>query len=238
VIPELAHRTVLGLLRRRAEMCARRDSRINLRVNEFSIVSDDCWGGEIYRLTNSPFASPFIGMIITPRNYMRILRDLPAALKSSLVQLERSSDADAEHERQQFPLGPYPVGLLVDVDAEILFMHYASWDEAYDKWLRRRGRVNLDDPLIKIGTHRNSARGVDQVALREFARLPFTRKLAVAESPVARINTAVSPYHYDTLTRLHHGATRFDHVAWLNGSDGQVSPMQRWGRTVKYGGWR
>ena len=219
-------------------MFARREARARLRAGSFSIVADDCWGGEIYRLTGRPFATPFIGVAIAGPCFMRILRDLPAALASELVPVDRSRYPDAERDRQRFPRGPFPVGVLAEVDAEILFMHYGSWDDAHEAWMRRRKRVDVADPLIKIGTHPGRPGAVDSELLAEIARLPFRRKLVLADAPVPSVNTALAPYHEDAVVRLHRGAARFDHVAWLNGGDGQVSPAQRALRTLKYAGWR
>lgn len=233
----LARRAGRAVLRHRAELFAQREARDNLWVAGFSIISDDCWGGELYRLTDKPFSTPFIGVAIRAPSYMNILRNLPAALLSPLVQLETSRYADAERERQAFPKGPFPVGLLTDVDAEISFMHYAAWSDAHAKWMRRRERVNLLDPLIKIGTHRGQPDSADAGTLAEFARLPFARKLVVSDRPVASLNTALAPYHYDAVVRLHAGASRFDHVDWLNGGDGQPSPVQRASRALRFGGW-
>jgi uncharacterized protein (DUF1919 family) len=231
-------RAMQVVLRRRAMVLAVREARTRLRCDSFSIISDDCWGGELYRLTGIAFATPFIGVIVPAPSYIRILQNLRVALSSDLVQLEASRYPHAEAERQAYGPGPYPVGLLTDVDAEVLFMHYGSWREAHSAWMRRRDRVCLTDPLVKIGTHRGCAADPGTEILTAFASLPFRRKLVVSHSPVAKVNTAISTYRPDAVVRLHSGTARFDHIDWLNGGSGQVTRAHRALRVVKYGGWR
>lgn len=42
----------------------------------------------------------------------------------------------------------YPIGLLDDI--EIHFLHYKSEKEAYEKWNRRKQRINYDNLFIKF----------------------------------------------------------------------------------------
>jgi uncharacterized protein (DUF1919 family) len=224
-------RLVRGALRRRAEAFALRDARRRLRNESFSIVSDDCWGGEIYRLTGAKVMSPFVGLGVPMPCFLKILRDLPRAMASDLVQIDTSRYDEVERSRER--LGPFPMGLLADVDAEILFLHYPSWDVAYRRWMRRRERVDLANPFVKLTRHPNRLHELQE----EFARLPYQRKVVVSEARVPSVNTWIAPFSEDAVARLHRGAVHFDHIDWLNGGTGQVSTVRRLGRIVKYGGW-
>src|SRR2546430_15876081 len=101
-----ARRLARGALRRRAEMSAHREPHKRLRSQTFSIVSDDCWGGEVYKLTGAPFATPFIGLYIIAPSYLKILRDLPTALTSELVQTKASRYPEVEQVRKD--VRPFP----------------------------------------------------------------------------------------------------------------------------------
>ena len=59
------HSISVGALRRRAEWFARREATRRL-TEPFSIVSDDCWGGELYTLAGRPFLTPFVGLFHRP----------------------------------------------------------------------------------------------------------------------------------------------------------------------------
>jgi uncharacterized protein (DUF1919 family) len=122
--------------------------------------------------------------------------------------------------------------VLEDIDAEIAFMHYASWRTAREKWLTRRERVDSERLLVKITLP------PQHPLLDQFASLPYERKLLVSDKPSRLVNTAVSPPLDDAVTRTHAGASRFDHIAWLNGGSGQLTSVGRLIRELKFGGWR
>lgn len=42
-----------------------------------------------------------------------------------------------------------PVGLIND-DVEVIFLHYHSKEEAYEKWMRRSARVNFNNLIVKF----------------------------------------------------------------------------------------
>src|SRR2546423_1239896 len=176
---------IRGGLRRRAEWFGRRDAARRLTGKEFSIVSDDCWGGELYQLADRPFLTPFIGLFVAPHCYLRILDDLEITLRSTLVEVGISRYPELEQARRY---EKYPLGLLPDVDAEVHFLHYTSFRDARDKWLRRRERIRADKLFVKFGPpHDDSAASLVGV----FAKLPYEHKLVVDDRAFPSVRTTL-----------------------------------------------
>ncbi len=223
-----------GALRRRAEWFARREAIRCLGATVFSIISDDCWGGELYRLARRPFLTPFVGLFVPTECFLTVVESLETALRSDVIELSCSRYPHLERQRVETD-GGYPLGLLVDVDAELHFMHYPSFQDAREKWLRRRERVRMDALFLKIRPpHSLSADAI----VERFARLPYERKLVVADRPFSSVTTAVVPHHEDSVVQLHAGAVRFDPIEWLSGGTGEVRRRNRLLRTLKFAGWR
>jgi len=50
--------------------------RLRYNGNEFSIISNNCWGGAIYQSLHRPYLSPFAGIFLMAPCYLRLLADL------------------------------------------------------------------------------------------------------------------------------------------------------------------
>ena len=101
---------------------------------DFSIISEDCWAGQLYHQLGLPYRTPTVGLSIQPRDYLRYVENFQQIHKIELqfVPSERS----------------YPVATLAGV--EIHFMHYDNAEEAYEKYYRRLKRFNPEKCLTKI----------------------------------------------------------------------------------------
>ncbi len=95
--------------------------------NEFVIISNNCWGGQVYQWFQKPYQTPFVGLFLYGPCYMKFLRDIDYYLASELVFIQAS----------KYKKRPktYPIGVLDDI--EIHFTHYKSEEEALEKWMRR-----------------------------------------------------------------------------------------------------
>lgn len=63
-----------------------------------------------------------------------------------------------------------PIGMLDDI--EIIFMHYKSEEEAREKWMRRKLRMNWDNLIFKM----SEQNGCNEEILRLFDALPAKKK--------------------------------------------------------------
>lgn len=216
-----------GLLRRRAEHLARRQTARHA-PERFSIVSNDCWGGEIYRLAGRPYSSPFIGLMVMGPCFVRIVSDLDAALASPLHEVSSSRYEDRN------PPG-YPIGVLAAVDAELHFLHYATFADAAEKWHRRAIRVDREHLFVKAVTDKDHFDPALAQALLDAAPGPT---LVVGSHAVPGHPFCRAPAITDAVTQFRAAAAGFDHVAWLHGGDGRVSGLHRARRWFAYSGWR
>lgn len=91
----------------------------------FAVVSNNCWGGEIYKTYAKEFNTPFIGLFIMPSDYIKLLENFNFYMNKKLVFIEKKNFE-------------YPIGRLDDI--EIYFMHYKNQTEANEKWERRKER--------------------------------------------------------------------------------------------------
>lgn len=109
--------------------------RFKLKDNKFIIISNNCWGGDLYKYTKRKYNTPFIGLFLYPKCYLKICSNIERYLKIELVELSNIS-------KYKDDKCNYPIGLLDDV--EIHFLHYKTFSEAKEKWSRRCSRF-FDD---------------------------------------------------------------------------------------------
>lgn len=94
-------------------------------------------------------------------------------------------DSDHADRLESINLTYCPIGKLDDV--EIVFMHYHSEEEAYEKWNRRLQRVNYDHVLIKC----SKQNGMTDEQVAEFDAIPHKDKIIFVNKPMPQYKSAV-----------------------------------------------
>ncbi len=122
-----------------------RKSRIN--NDDFTIISNNCWGGAVYRRYGLPYNSPTVGLFFFAEDYVKFCGNLQHYMKQELQFISRN---ESRHKMQLISTryDSVPIGRLDDI--EIVFLHYKSQDEAKEKWNRRRERVNYNNLIFKF----------------------------------------------------------------------------------------
>lgn len=153
-------------------LCLSKYRRNGLLNKNFSIISNNCWGGHVYRRYGLPYLSPTIGLYFFTEEYIKLLLNLKTNLNSSLrfINWQESKYRDIISEKNQRSV---PIGLLNE-KIEIMFLHYANQKEAYEKWMRRCERVNYDNLIIKI----SQMNLCSLEHLKEFEQLDYKKKIA------------------------------------------------------------
>lgn len=149
--------------------------RIGLRNRDFTIVSDNCWGGYVYRHFGLRYRSPFVGLFLFPPCYIELLERFDESLASELEFIDAGASKYPQVREARDVSGAYPIGTLTG-GVEIHFLHYRSADEARAKWLERMRRINRDNVLFKMSDRLGPAPDL----LRRFDALPFRNKLFIA----------------------------------------------------------
>lgn len=138
---------------------------------DFTIISNNCWGGMIYESYNLQKQSPTIGCFFMAEDYIKFLSDLKMYLIKELKFIEPSNSKWKNKLKDNKKFGSYPIGKLGDI--EIFFLHNNSEEEAFQKWKRRCKRINYNRLIIKF----NDQNGCSKEDLLNFIKLPYKNKI-------------------------------------------------------------
>ena len=85
-----------------------------LKYTDFTIISNNCWGGMIYESYNLPKESPTVGMFFMAKDYIEFLSDLRGYINGKLtfIKPEESRWKDMPQISGDKRFGSYPVGVL------------------------------------------------------------------------------------------------------------------------------
>jgi uncharacterized protein (DUF1919 family) len=153
------------------------------------IVSDNCWGGELYRLLGLEYASPFVGMWISPATYMHLLENLETSLSQEL-------------RFYKDPACGYPKAMLSETG--IGFMHYGSEEEARETFTRRLARFDASRMFVKVD-FRDPSYVPDDITRWNQLALPRAVAFVSSKSQLSSVHHAVcldsDTDYYRTLER-------------------------------------
>lgn len=151
---------------------------------DFSIISNNCWGGSVYRYFGLPYQSPTAGLYFFASDYVRFSANLRhyLALPLEFIDARESSHYDVLKKRGEVNK---PIALIDDV--EIVFLHYPTAKDAAEKWCRRVDRINWDNLFIKF-SQMNSCTDKD---LHTFDEIDFPNKLCFTAKPRSDLQCAV-----------------------------------------------
>lgn len=136
-------------LRKRLERARKDLRRAFLRNRDFTVISNNCFGGFVYQRYALPYRTPTAGLFFMPDDYLKLLSDPRRYFAAPLRFIDPLQARCAAALGAADPAyGSYPVARLLDV--EVYFMHYATPEEAREKWTRRCARMNWDNLLVKF----------------------------------------------------------------------------------------
>lgn len=140
--------------------------------NNFTVISNNCWGAEVYKDLNKPYSTPFVGLFIPPECYILLLEDLEKHMSGTLdfIQYSKYDFYNQFRKRNNYT---YPIGIL-NSSIEIHFLHYNSVAEAKEKWLRRTQRLKFDSKIFIKFCDREV---FDNTLFKRFDDLKFKNKV-------------------------------------------------------------
>lgn len=113
----------------------------------FTIISNNCWAGHVYRYYNLPYTSPTIGLYFFSDDYLKFIFNLKHYLEIKLTFIHytesKYKDNIIKNHHEHIPIGKLD-------DIEIMFLHYNSKEEALQKWERRVARVDWNNINFKM----------------------------------------------------------------------------------------
>jgi uncharacterized protein (DUF1919 family) len=149
---------------------------IFLTNKDFSIISNNCWGGYVYQYFGLEYKTPFIGLYIFGPDYIRLIKDFDYYMSKSLIEIDLSQSKYLSHINDKDRVKGYPVGLLGDL--EIHFLHYKNFDVAFEKWNRRLSKINKNNIIYKL-SHRDL---VDDQICIEFMKVTNNKGILISNS--------------------------------------------------------
>ncbi|MDB1548174.1 DUF1919 domain-containing protein [Bifidobacterium adolescentis] len=186
--------------------------RKKLNRTDFTVISNNCWAGSVYRYFGLPYSSPTEGLYFFGSDYVKFVSDLRHYVDSKL---EFIPAADSVHVKTLSRRNELDKVVARLDDIEIVFLHYPTPEEAEEKWKRRCGRINWNNVFIKF-SQMNECSNQD---LRDFDALNFPNKLCFVAHPMPGFQSAVlfpSASGNEVLNdtdRFRHG---FNLIEWLN----------------------
>jgi uncharacterized protein (DUF1919 family) len=162
-------REPLKVLRRRV---AARVMQLRVRCRDFSVISNDCWGGMAYEELSTRYASPFVGLFLVPEDFVTLAAELRESVEDEITFRDRSRHEYINEWRDDIG-NAYPIGVLRN-GVEIQFLFYANAIDAKKRWERRLARINWSKLRFKLSWHEYPG---SDAAVRRFAGLPISAKL-------------------------------------------------------------
>lgn len=147
-------------------------------IEKIVVISNNCFGGEIYKRLGLKFNTPFIGLFIYGSDYIKLLTRIEFYLDLELQFVKSSKWSEKKVE--------YPLGLLGDI--EIHFMHYVNEQDAKDKWERRLDRMRTCGAFEDFVYKFCDRDGATFRELEVFHELSFQHKLSFGVKEFPNVN--------------------------------------------------
>lgn len=141
---------------------------------DFTIISNNCFGGIIYRNHHLPYLTPTVGLFIMPKDYIKFIYNIKYYLGIEPVEVKIKDSKYSDYLESINYTGT--IGKIDDI--EIMFLHYQNFEEAKQKWIRRVKRINFDKIIYKFNDQ-NNCTIEDLKAFNEFKgknKILFTAK--------------------------------------------------------------
>lgn len=153
---------------------------VSLIENPVTIISEDCFGGMIYKYLGLKMSSPFINFLIGGYDYLDLLKDFENNIKSEIVSVRE----------EDFKNNIFPKARFASSNSIINLIHYSSFDEFCTTFARRQQRINYDNLLFKMTIEND-----EQAEL--FDALPLKNKVGFYYKQTDYESIVTLPYWYN-----------------------------------------
>jgi uncharacterized protein (DUF1919 family) len=181
---------------------------------DFSIISNNCWGGSISEDLQLPYNSPTVGLFFFAPCYLKFILDLEEKVHDNIEFIKESKYEKGNYLQS---LKPYPIGLLKG-EIEIHFLHYENELDALEKWRRRTERINYQNLFLSF----SDSETCNDDQIRTFDSLSY-KKVFFSSKEIPGIKSLVFLKSYmglDGIGNIYDDRWSyrkyFDVVKWLN----------------------
>lgn len=180
---------------------------------DFTIISNNCWGGHVYRYFNMEYESPTVGMYFYAEEYVKFLSNLKYYMGCEL-KIISAAQSKYYQELQRRGEEQRLIGRLDDV--EIVLLHYHTPEEAISKWNRRKERIHWNNIAIKFSEQNLCTTDI----LQKFDNLPYERKFVFVHKDYG-LKSQILFKECAHLDEIPNDTTHFRRyinlIKWLNG---------------------
>lgn len=193
-----------------------RIKRFFINQDDFTIVSNNCWGTFIYKKFGLPYNSPFVNMFIFSPDYIELLENFSFEILKKLSFIDREN---SKYKEELIKLGfydlKYPIGIL-DNRYEIHFLHYKFEEDARDKWMSRLQRMNFDKLIFKFSEDYN----FENAMAKQFDDLNFKNKICFTTKKHDSLKSIISLKKFLGTDKVYdewkHSDKEFDDIKFIN----------------------
>ena len=147
--------------------------RIGLK-KQFTIFSNNCWGGRLYDKFSLPYLTPTIGLSMDSDDFIKFLENYEYYFSLELKPIEEvQKQVNDEWGFYDCTLG----------DIKIIFRHYRNVNDAITKWNRRKKRIVKDNIIVKFTCYDDD---VDTDVLDRFIKLPYKKILFLSDEGLVK----------------------------------------------------
>lgn len=114
----------------------------SLKNKNISIISNNCWGGILYKALGLECLSPFKNLFLEDADYLRLLSNLEKYMEKPLEFAYYAIDL---HSKEKYPV------MRVD-DVFIHFNHEKEIESAIENWERRKKKINYNELFVEMYT--------------------------------------------------------------------------------------
>lgn len=116
---------------------------------DFTIISNNCWGGFVYQSYNLKYKTPTLGMFFIASDYLKFISNLDYYFSIEKFEEVRPTDSKWYNQlKHKDNFGKYPIAKLDDIELHLL--HYKTVEEANRKWNERKKRINKNRIIYKF----------------------------------------------------------------------------------------
>lgn len=190
---------------------------------DFTIVSNDNWGWELYKAFGMEEQSPFIGIYIFTDDFIKLAANFRYYVEQELtfVPLTASKHSRAFAGKKNHT---YPLGVLGN-EIELHFTKYATNEDAREKWHHRVKRMNWNNLFFKLDA---SYEEVDPAQIEYFFNLPVPNvhrccfvsalhRKKFKGLPIEKAVTWIDYWNSDSELLFALSLNSFNVIKWLNG---------------------
>ncbi len=162
-------------------------NRLKINKDDFTIISNNCWGTFIYKKFGLPYQSPFVNLFMFADDYIELLENFSPEILNNLKFIDkRDSKYQKELAEDENLKDYYPIGILGG-HLELHFLHYKSQEDALNKWKRRCEKINWDRLIFKFSDGDNCT----YKHLERFDNLKFKNKICFTSKEYRELKSVI-----------------------------------------------